>query len=134
MRRLSNDAGTCSADLQVRRLGRPEGLHYVLLLCLAFAAVAVAQQKQYAVKGMVTSVNQSAKTFTASIEAIPGFMQAMTMPFEVRQSGDLDGLSAGAIVEFTLVVDKKPARAGIDPYNKLIDRVPKDNTMAVDVN
>ena len=36
--------------------------------------------------------------------------------------------------EFTIVVDKKPARAGIDPYNKLIDRVPKDNTMAVDSN
>ena len=35
--------------------------------------------------------------------------------------------------EFTVVVDKKPARAGIDPYNKLIDRRPKDNTMAVDV-
>jgi len=24
-----------------------------------------------------------------------------------------------------------PARAGIDPYNKLIDRRPKDNTAAV---
>ena len=27
----------------------------------------------------------------------------------------------------------KPARAGIDPYNKLIDRRPKDNTVPVDV-
>ena len=34
--------------------------------------------------------------------------------------------------EFTVTVDKKPARAGIDPYNKLIDRRPKDNTMAVE--
>ena len=32
---------------------------------------------------------------------------------------------------FTLVVAKKPARAGIDPYNKLIDRRAKDNTVAV---
>jgi len=32
---------------------------------------------------------------------------------------------------FTIVVDKRPARAGIDPYNKLIDRSPKDNTVAV---
>ena len=31
---------------------------------------------------------------------------------------------------FTVVVDRKPARAGIDPYNKLIDRRPKDNTIA----
>ena len=26
-----------------------------------------------------------------------------------------------------------PARAGIDPYNKLIDRRPKDNTVAVEL-
>ena len=32
---------------------------------------------------------------------------------------------------FTIVVAKRPARAGIDPYNKLIDRRPKDNTTAV---
>ena len=32
---------------------------------------------------------------------------------------------------FTFVVDRKPARAGIDPFNKLIDRRPKDNTMPV---
>lgn len=30
-----------------------------------------------------------------------------------------------------VVVDWEPARAGIDPYHKLIDRKPDDNTMAV---
>jgi ABC-2 type transport system permease protein len=34
---------------------------------------------------------------------------------------------------FTLVVPKKPAKAGIDPYNKLIDRRPKDNAIAVEI-
>ena len=32
---------------------------------------------------------------------------------------------------FTVIVAKRPARAGIDPFNKLIDRRPKDNTVAV---
>ena len=32
---------------------------------------------------------------------------------------------------FTLVVDKKPAKAGIDPLNKLIDRRPEDNTIPI---
>ena len=32
---------------------------------------------------------------------------------------------------FTVIVAKRPARAGIDPYNKLIDRRPKDNTVPV---
>ncbi|ALK95724.1 membrane protein [Massilia sp. WF1] len=34
----------------------------------------------------------------------------------------------------TLVVDGRPARAGIDPDNKLIDRKPTDNMMAVDMH
>ncbi|MEO8485008.1 MAG: M1 family aminopeptidase [Betaproteobacteria bacterium] len=32
---------------------------------------------------------------------------------------------------YGFVVDRRPARAGIDPFNKLIDRRPKDNTMPV---
>jgi ABC-2 type transport system permease protein len=35
-------------------------------------------------------------------------------------------------VELTLVVDRRPARAGLDPFNKLIDRKPDDNTVAVE--
>ena len=34
---------------------------------------------------------------------------------------------------FTVTVDRKPATAGIDPINKLIDRTPKDNTVAVTI-
>ena len=33
--------------------------------------------------------------------------------------------------EFTVVVDQLPAKAGIDPLNKLVDRLPDDNTVAV---
>ncbi|HEX5749052.1 MAG TPA: M1 family aminopeptidase [Archangium sp.] len=35
-------------------------------------------------------------------------------------------------VEFTALVDQRPARAGLDPLNKLIDRKPDDNTVAVE--
>ena len=35
-------------------------------------------------------------------------------------------------VEFTARVDKRPAKAGVDPLNKLIDRKPDDNTVAVE--
>jgi hypothetical protein len=34
-------------------------------------------------------------------------------------------------MEFEITVDQPPTRAGIDPYNKLIDRVPDDNAVAV---
>ena len=32
---------------------------------------------------------------------------------------------------FTILVDREPSRAGIDPYNKLIDRISDDNTIDV---
>ncbi|HUK89435.1 MAG TPA: hypothetical protein VLZ81_03470, partial [Blastocatellia bacterium] len=34
--------------------------------------------------------------------------------------------------DIAVTVDKKPAKAGIDPLNKLIDRSPDDNVIAVD--
>src|SRR5262249_55567597 len=36
------------------------------------------------------------------------------------------------IATFEFVVDEKPTLAGIDPYNKLIDRNPGDNLIGVD--
>lgn len=38
---------------------------------------------------------------------------------------------AGAQTEIEVVVDEEPRRAGIDPYNKLIDRMPGDNVRDV---
>ena len=33
--------------------------------------------------------------------------------------------------DFTFEVSQRPAKAGIDPLNKLIDRTPDDNTISV---
>jgi len=87
-------------------------LAMVMLFALLSHAVASAQAaKEYSVTGMVVSVNASSRTFTASIEAIPNYMQAMTMPFEVRQAADLQGLTPGVVVSFTLVVDRTTSYA-----------------------
>jgi hypothetical protein len=37
---------------------------------------------------------------------------------------------ASTVIE--VIVDEEPARAGLDPYNKLIDRNPDNNTRAVE--
>ena len=84
-------------------------LGFTVLWCLAVQSTALAQE--YPVIGMVLKIDRPRNTFTASIEAIPGFMQAMTMPFEVRQRNDLDGLVPGAVVEFRLVVGQKSSHA-----------------------
>ena len=68
------------------------------------ALTGYAADRTYAVKGMVLAVNPSARTFVASHEPIPGLMEAMAMPFEVRDVRELQGLVPGAIVEFTLLM------------------------------
>ena len=79
-----------------------------LLLLLVQSSVAA---QEYPVTGIVLNVDRSRNTFTASIQAIPGFMPAMVMPFEVHQSKELDGLAAGTTVEFALVVDRTSSHA-----------------------
>ncbi|HZM94974.1 MAG TPA: SCO family protein [Vicinamibacterales bacterium] len=73
----------------------------LLLVTVPFAVTAA----EYPVTGMVLKVDRSRNTFVASIQAIPGFMPAMAMPFEVRYSKDLEGLVPGAAVEFTFIVN-----------------------------
>ena len=41
-------------------------------------------------------------------------------------------ITGGAPQTVTIIVDEKPTAAGIDPYNKLIDRHPDDNRVTVD--
>jgi protein SCO1 len=88
-----------------------------LLVTLACAVALVASldarapEKEYTVKGMVVSVNAPAKSFVVSHEKIAGLMDAMTMPFEVRQATDLRDIVAGTVVEFTLVVSDSTSYA-----------------------
>jgi protein SCO1/2 len=88
--------------------GGARGWFAALLLLTVPSAVAAAE---YPVTGMVLKVDRSSNTFTASIQAIPGFMPAMAMPFEVRQGKDLDGLVPGAAVEFALIVNSDSSYA-----------------------
>jgi len=67
--------------------------------------------QQYDASGMVLKVDQAHNRFVVSCQAIPGFMDAMTMPFEVRTPNELDGIGPGAMVEFTLVVGRETSFA-----------------------
>ncbi|MGC4084959.1 MAG: SCO family protein [Vicinamibacterales bacterium] len=89
------------------------GLIAVVALTLGGGAVDLRAQaaKEYPVTGMIVRVNPAGRTFVASIQAIPGYMAAMTMPFEVREAADLQGLSPGVVVRFTLVVDARTSYA-----------------------
>jgi protein SCO1/2 len=68
-------------------------------------------EQQYAVTGMVLKVDKVHRTFVVSCKSVPRYMDAMVMPFEVREAKDLDGLVQGMTVDFTLVVDRETSYA-----------------------
>jgi protein SCO1 len=69
-----------------------------------------AAARTYSVRGLILSIDKPHKTTTISVERIPDYMDAMVMPFTVRNVAELDGLGRGTMIEFTLVVD------GADSY------------------
>ena len=50
-------------------------------------------------------VDPSRRSFVVSHDSVPGVMAAMTMPFDVRDPKELEGVEPGMTVEFTLVLD-----------------------------
>lgn len=51
--------------------------------------------QRYDLKGKVVSIDKSGKMVTVDHEDIPGFMGAMTMPYQVKDEHLLDNLSPG---------------------------------------
>jgi protein SCO1/2 len=60
--------------------------------------------QRYELKGKVVSVDRAARQATIAHEAVKGFMDAMTMPFNVKDDWALDVLAPGQSVEATLVI------------------------------
>src|SRR5712672_2996844 len=58
----------------------------------------------FQVKGIVQAINVTDKTVMIKHEEIPGYMPAMTMPFEVKTTNELAGLAPGDSVGFRMVV------------------------------
>jgi len=65
----------------------------------------------YSVKGIVLKVDKPHRTLVVSCQSIPGYMDAMVMPFSVRQAKELAGIVPGVAIDFTLVADARAAYA-----------------------
>jgi protein SCO1/2 len=81
------------------------------LLATCLAACSATAATRYPVSGLVVSVDPSHRTFVVSCDRIPGYMDAMVMPFSVRDSKELTGVAPGTMVDFTLVVGKESSHA-----------------------
>lgn len=61
-------------------------------------------QQVYQVKGVIKELIPEKKRARIAHEKIPGYMEAMTMLFDVKDARDLEGLQTNDIVEFRMVV------------------------------
>jgi len=74
-------------------------------------------QKIFEVKGVVIAVKPREKSIEIKHEEIPGYMPAMTMPFDVRNTNELAGLQPGDSVSFRMLVTD--TEGWIDQIRKL---------------
>ena len=70
-----------------------------------FGKPASADAKRYPIKGEVVAVDKAKKKATIKHEEIPGYMEAMTMDFPIREDWVWEDLNPGANVFAELVVD-----------------------------
>lgn len=81
----------------------------LLVLCLAIACnrnapATNSPEKRYHLRGKVVSIDKRAKMANIDGEAIPGFMDAMTMPYEVKPESELDKLVPGDAITADVVL------------------------------
>jgi protein SCO1/2 len=74
----------------------------LLLLVFLFCSCA----RHFHAQGIVLAVDQRNQTITISHRAIPGYMEAMTMPFHVEAARDLQNLAPGSRIAFELKVTR----------------------------
>ena len=90
-------------------------MRYFVLFLLAIFVFAACQKtqtapasseaKRYPFKGKIVSVDKEKKKAKIDHEAIPGFMEAMTMDFPIHEDWVFDNLTPGVEVRAELVVD-----------------------------
>src|SRR4051794_32285454 len=80
-------------------------MHPALLIGLALAAAT------FPVDGVVLAVDPASRTMLVSHRPIPKYMDAMVMPFHVKDARELEGVLPGARVQFELAVARDGATA-----------------------
>ena len=88
-----------------------------LEIAIAIALTACSRQspeQHFQFAGTVMSVEADARQVTVNHNAIPGFMDAMTMPYIVKDDVELAKLKPGDQFTADLVVDRENGRAWLD--------------------
>jgi protein SCO1/2 len=65
--------------------------------------------KRYNLTGRVASIDKSTRSINVDGNEIPGFMAAMTMPYQVKDAGVLEKLSPGDQIKAEIVMGNEGA-------------------------
>ena len=74
-----------------------------LSACSKSSQIGAVEGKQYPLKGTVVSIDKPNSSVVVNGEAIPGFMDAMAMPYKVKSASELDPLAVGDSITATIV-------------------------------
>jgi protein SCO1 len=116
--------------LDLQRSKHTSAIVLVFLVFLAACGPSLSAQsanttdtKRYTLTGRIVSIDKPSQSITVDGDEIPGFMAAMTMPYQVKDAGALESLSPGdqikaeivigddsAYLENVVVVKKAPSR------------------------
>jgi protein SCO1 len=88
--------------------------------------------KRFTLKGKVVSVDRAGKKAKIDHEDIPGYMDAMTMDFPIREDAVWDELKPGSDIRADLVIDNANAQFWLE--NISISAAPNANQAALPVN
>ena len=81
-------------------------LGLILTMFVSFTAVSAAEEHD--AKGVINSIDRSAKTLNISHDAIKSMgMSAMTMDFRVIDPAMLDEVRAGQTINFVVTTDRR---------------------------
>jgi len=78
-------------------------LVYVALACVVIVSGCKPKNKRYSLRGEVMDKNIAANEITVKHDDIPGFMSAMTMPYQVKDPGVVQELEPGDLIAAEVV-------------------------------
>jgi protein SCO1/2 len=84
----------------------PHGGRPAWMLVAVFLSIPALAEQRFSATGLVVNVDPQHQTVTISHDSIPGYMDAMVMPFHVRDARQLENVRVAAMINFTLVVTK----------------------------
>jgi protein SCO1/2 len=98
------------------------------LFCCSLVACTKPEEKRYELKGKVVNVDKKGKLVSIAHEEIKGYMEAMTMPFHLKDETALEIMQEGDKVTATLVVTG--SRSWLDDLIITQERVDEANKPA----